>query len=260
MAGLEGVLFLISYAYSPRGYAALDKALIVKRLIGNVRIPLDDIREARMATADDLSGCIRLWGSGGLFGWYGLFRTSKLGKCTWYVTNRGNAVVLVTSEKTAVVSPDDVDGFLGTIRTAVPKVAPRDLVLEALGTYRSGSLPGTVIGLAVGLVGILVAAFAMFYAPGLPSAAGVDVAGIRVVNLAADTDWQPTRRTNRFANEHYHAGWFRVAGGRTVRIYRADGKRLVLLPPAGNGTAVLLETGDPERFVREVKQEWSGRS
>jgi hypothetical protein len=43
-------------------------------------------------------------------------------------------------------------------------------------------------------------------------------------------------------------------------MYRADSKRLVLLPPAGDGTPVLLETKDPEEFVREVRQEWSHRS
>jgi hypothetical protein len=37
-----------------------------------------------------------------------------------------------------------------------------------------------------------------------------------------------------------------VASGHTVRMYRADGKRLVLLPAKGNAAAVLLEVGQPE--------------
>jgi hypothetical protein len=40
-------------------------------------------------------------------------------------------------------------------------------------------------------------------------------------------------------------------------MYRADGTRLVLLPPKGDGAAVLLETTDPEKFMREVRQAWS---
>jgi hypothetical protein len=35
-------------------------------------------------------------------------------------------------------------------------------------------------------------------------------------------------------------------------MYRAEGRRLVLLPPKGNGIAVLLETKDPENFAREL--------
>ena len=41
---------------------------------------------------------------------------------------------------------------------------------------------------------------------------------------------------------HYASGWFRVAGGGC----------LVLLPPKGDGAAVLLETTEPEKFVVEV--------
>jgi hypothetical protein len=43
-------------------------------------------------------------------------------------------------------------------------------------------------------------------------ASAVDVANVRIVD------------------RHYRFGWFRVDSGKTVRMYRADGKRLVLLP------------------------------
>jgi hypothetical protein len=279
-AGVGAAVLFLSYAYSPRGYAVLDRTLIIKRFIGNVRIPLDGIREARTATAADLSGCIRLFGSGGLFGWYGLFRTSKLGKCTWYVTNRSNAVVLISGAGTTVISPDDMDGFIGEIRTVVPESTPSDPLLDAIGIYPAGSLTGKLIGWSVALVALSIAALTMLYSPGPPgytltpdsltihdrfypvtlNAGGVDVDHIRIVDFGVDTAWQPTRRTDGFGNLHYHSGWFRVAGGKTIRMYRADSKRLVLLPPAGDGTPVLLETKDPEEFVREVRQEWSHRS
>jgi len=51
-----------------------------------------------------------------------------------------------------------------------------------------------------------------------------------------------------------------VASGKTVRLYRADGTRLVLLPPKGDGAAVLLETREPEKFVVELRRKWSGPS
>ncbi|MBV9770294.1 MAG: hypothetical protein JOZ32_12035, partial [Bryobacterales bacterium] len=37
---------------------------------------------------------------GGLFGYYGLFTTAKLGKSTWYVTKRENGVVVIAGAKT----------------------------------------------------------------------------------------------------------------------------------------------------------------
>jgi hypothetical protein len=88
----------------------------------------------------------------------------------------------------------------------------------------------------------------------------VDVEHIRVIDLGVDTEWRPTERTNGFANAHYASGWFRVASGKTVRMYRAGGTRLVLLPPIGDGAAVLLEVAEPEKFVVEVRRKWSGPS
>ena len=85
----------------------------------------------------------------------------------------------------------------------------------------------------------------------------MDVAHIRIVDFAVDTDWRPTARTNGFANAHYRSGWFRVASGQTVRMYRADSKRLVLIPPKGDGVNVLLEASQPERFIEELQRKWA---
>ena len=117
VVGVLALLLLVAaYAYSPTSYSISEGSIVVGRLIGNVRIPIDRIREARAATKDDFRGGIRLFGSGGLFGYYGLFLTSKLGRSTWYVTSRRHAVVVVTGAKTVVLSPGDVDGFLAAIR------------------------------------------------------------------------------------------------------------------------------------------------
>src|ERR1039458_8042634 len=62
------LVLAVSVAYSPRGYVLDGRLILVQRLAGAARIPLDDVREARRATPDDFRGCVRLWGSGGLFG------------------------------------------------------------------------------------------------------------------------------------------------------------------------------------------------
>ena len=259
-----------AYAWSPRGYAVSGGLIAVNRLIGTARVPLDGLREARAATKDDFRGCLRLFGNGGLFGYYGLFRTSKLGKSTWYVTNRGKAVVVVTGEKTVLFSPDDVEGFIAAIGVPTPTPGP------VPATQDAGSRLAKLIGPAIGIVVIAILAFAFLYSPGPPSytltpesltihdrfypvtlnRASVDVEHIRVIDLGVDTEWQPTERTNGFGNAHYASGWFRVASGKTIRMYRAGGARLVLLPPKGDGAAVLLDTRDPEKFVAEVREKW----
>jgi hypothetical protein len=83
---LSLLVIVLCFAYSPRGYVLAGRSILVKRLAGTIRIPIDELREARRATPDDFRGGIRLWGSGGLFGYYGLFSTAKLGRSSWYVT------------------------------------------------------------------------------------------------------------------------------------------------------------------------------
>jgi hypothetical protein len=278
---ISALVLLLSYAYSPRGYIISERSVLVRRLIGSVRISLDGIREVRAAVPDDLRRCIRLFGSGGLFGYYGLFRTSKLGKSSWYVTNRRNAVVLVTSERTAVFSPDDVNAFLAAIRTSalVPDAQWSEPIPSLMQPNRGGGNIGKLIGVVVGIAAIALAALAMLYSPGPPNytltpegltvhdrfypvtvkAADVDVEHVRVVDIGVDTDWRPTARTNGFANAHYRSGWFRVASGKKVRLYRANGGRLVLLPPKADGTPVLIEVSQPDSYVKEVQQAWSKR-
>ena len=279
---LAALLLLGAYAWSPRNYSISDRSIVVKRLIGSVRIPLDGIREARIATPDDFRDCYRLFGNGGLFGYYGQFSTAKLGNCTWYVTNRSNAVVVVAGAKTAVFSPDETDGFLAAIHASVPvpKAPQAEPLLNSLQSYKPGVPASMLVGGAIAIVVLAVVAFAMLYSPGPPDctltaetliihdrfypvtlqAGGVDVARVRLVDLGVDTEWRPVARTNGFANAYYRSGWFRVASGKTVRMYQADGRRLVLLPPKGDGAAVLLESTDPEKFVGELRQAWAGRS
>jgi len=276
VAGLGALVFALAYAYSPRGYAIGDRSILVKRLIGNVRLPLDAIREVRSATSDDFRAALRLWGSGGLFGYYGIFQTAHLGKATWYVTNRNRAVVVVTGSKTILFSPDDVAGFITAIHQAgtVPQEGEPGSPPEP-GRFFSSA--GKLIGLTVAVLAIALVALAMLYAPGPPSytltsdaltihdrfypvaahASEVDVDQIRVIDLDRDAEWRPTLRTNGFANSHYQSGWFRVASGQTVRMYRAGGRRLVLLPPKGAGTAVLLDAVDPDRLASEIRDAWT---
>lgn len=267
------VLFL--YAYSPRSYVLEGSSIMVARLAGNVRIALDGVREARRAAPDDFQGCRRLRGSGGMFGYYGLFSTAKLGKSTWYVTNRHNSVVVITASKTVLFSPDDPDRFLAAVLSVAPRIEAIPTPMDG-GSRRSAPL-GTIVATGLALAALGLVAAAITYSPGPPSysltaetliihdrfypvtlrASQVDVQGIRIVDLRQNTPWRPTRRTDGFANSHYQAGWFQVASGQKVRLYRADSQIVVLLPPKGGGTPVLYQASDPEKFVHEIRAQWS---
>jgi Bacterial PH domain len=275
VALLSLLILAISFAYSPRGYLLEGRAVVVKRLAGSVRIDLTATRDARKATGEDLRGCIRLWGSGGLFGYYGLFSTSKLGKSTWYVTDRSNIVVLATDAKTVLLSPDDADGFLAAIRSVVPPAGERPA--PAFAEPRRGPATGRIITVGVALAVLGLIAAGMTYAPDPPNytltgetltihdrfypvtlqASEVDVGGIRTVDLGRSSGWRPKWRTNGIGLPHYDSGWFEAANGEKMRLYRAGGARVVLLPPSGAGSPVLYQAANPESFIQQVRAAWS---
>ena len=107
-----GIVFVamlaVSFAWSPTGYSIGDGFLSIYRVIGYFRITLASIREVRIASREDLEGSLRIFGRGGLFGYYGVFRSPKLGKSTWFVTRHSHAVIVLTSAGNFVLSPDDV--------------------------------------------------------------------------------------------------------------------------------------------------------
>ena len=102
----------LAFAFSPRDFEISSGTFRVKRLIGDVVFPLTSLRFVRDTTPADFKGCVRLWASGGLFGYYGWFWSKALGKSKWYVTDRSKAIVVTDGSQTILVSPEDRDGFL----------------------------------------------------------------------------------------------------------------------------------------------------
>lgn len=119
-------IIALAYAYSPRAFEISNGALRVKRLIGEVAFPLTNFRFVRDATPADFRGCLRLKGSGGLFGYYGWFWSKTLGKSRWYVTDRSRAIVMTDGSCNILVSPKDRDKFLAAIERAGTETADSD--------------------------------------------------------------------------------------------------------------------------------------
>lgn len=109
---------LITYLYSPAGYSIGPEALYIHRVRGVVRVPMESIRSARRGGSGELRG-VRTFGSGGLFGYFGRFYSSRLGHYRAYLTQRGNLVV-IEAEHTYVLSPDRPEEFLRHLQEWAP--------------------------------------------------------------------------------------------------------------------------------------------
>jgi hypothetical protein len=119
----EGVLafvaavLLLAWAMSPRALVvARGELRVERRAWPALRIPLAAVVSA--SPLDRLGGgTIRLFGTGGFFGSYGLFRSDALGRFRLYATRTGQAVIVrrAGSELPIVLTPDDVAGTIDAI-------------------------------------------------------------------------------------------------------------------------------------------------
>lgn len=106
-------IYLIAFLFRPLRYRLTPDELIICRPINNIKIKRANIAAVIFLDGNKLSGAIRTFGVGGLFGYYGKFTNSAIGNMTWYVTQRKNAVLIKTTDSTNIIlSPDEAEDFV----------------------------------------------------------------------------------------------------------------------------------------------------
>jgi hypothetical protein len=107
------IIIVITYGFSPKGYAFEDRKLVIYRPFQNKFYATEDILNVSFVDRKELKNSLRVFGVGGLFGYFGLFRNSHYGTMIWYATRRDQFVVIERSNgKTIVLSPNDPNSFV----------------------------------------------------------------------------------------------------------------------------------------------------
>jgi hypothetical protein len=105
--------YIITYALSPTSYEIKEDSMIIHRPLKDVIIHRSEIVEVHQMEEGKLARSMRLFGSGGLFGYFGLFWNKEFGTMTWYATRRDQAMMIITSSpKKLVITPDETDAFM----------------------------------------------------------------------------------------------------------------------------------------------------
>jgi hypothetical protein len=106
------IVYLICWHLKPLSYEIKAEEIIIRRLIKSVHINRTDIENLTLIDKDKLSGTIRTFGVGGLFGWYGKFSNNELGDMSWYLTRRDKPILIISKTgKKILISPDDAEAF-----------------------------------------------------------------------------------------------------------------------------------------------------
>ncbi|MBO9594720.1 MAG: hypothetical protein J7599_17585 [Niabella sp.] len=113
MIGVSFISVILPYGFSVTKYQINQEELIICRPFGNKKIPLTTLASAAIIDPKLLRWSWRIFGSGGMFGYYGTFGNKHLGTMKWYMTRKDRVVLITTvHNKKLLLSPDDVDAFI----------------------------------------------------------------------------------------------------------------------------------------------------
>lgn len=113
------LIFCLLFCVS--GFSVRNGQLLVHRLGWATKFDLAKL-SAFAANPHAMMGSIRLFGNGGMFCFIGLYRNEVVGSYRAYVTDPANSVVLEFGTHKIVVSPDDPQAFVETLRDAAKGV------------------------------------------------------------------------------------------------------------------------------------------
>lgn len=100
------------------GYRLEDGQLKIQRLGWSKDIDLSEVKNVEFKP-QAMTGSVRTFGTGGLFCYVGYFRNSILKNYKAYVTHRNKTVVLTTNGGKIVVSPDNPQAFVASIKSII---------------------------------------------------------------------------------------------------------------------------------------------
>ena len=108
---------IYAYVYTPKAFHLGEGVLRIERSAGDVTIPLASISEVK--SLDVFLGLTLKAPPGansGLFGIYGTFYRTELGKFQMYSRRANQTVLLVTTTGNVVVAPERRDEFIASVR------------------------------------------------------------------------------------------------------------------------------------------------
>lgn len=96
------VTYLYAFMNQIKGVNVTNEAVIIKKMMGDVTIPLNSI--VRISSKSSMRTDIRIWGISGLYGHIGIFSDKVIGRYHAYVKDGNNLITIETKDDNYVVS------------------------------------------------------------------------------------------------------------------------------------------------------------
>ncbi len=111
-------IFIITSFFMIQGYTLSGDILLIQRLGWQSKLNLRNLMSAEI-DPEAMSRSIRTFGNGGLFCFAGAFRNKKLGSYRAFATDPKRSVILKFPNRTVVVTPDQPDVFITTVKKQI---------------------------------------------------------------------------------------------------------------------------------------------
>ena len=127
-SAILGAAILFSYLYGTQSYVVTDSELIIKQRITEKRISIKDVVDLQVNPP--LGMTIRVFGVGGVFGYFGVYYSQVLGFVNLYATQYGSRVVITTKTgEKFLISPDDAHRLAEEIKKRRKKLPLRLMIV-----------------------------------------------------------------------------------------------------------------------------------
>lgn len=114
------ILYIITFVFKPIHYIITSNKLLIHRLSSDVEIDRNQIKQVEQLDATRLHGSIRIFGVGGLFGYYGRYTNKNIGNMRWYATRKNKTVLLITNTNEKIIlTPDEPEQFIAELQAGL---------------------------------------------------------------------------------------------------------------------------------------------
>lgn len=81
----------------------------------------------------------------------------------------------------------------------------------------------------------------------------IDASGARAINLAIDSTYRPSLRTNGMSVPGYQVGWYRLGGSGKGLLFVTEPESVAAIP-VKEGYTLLVSVEDAEEFIEAVRR------
>lgn len=112
------VVFALLFLLRPRYYQISDDIIIIKRYIFSIKIPINEITEIDVQDYRSLKIWLRLFGSGGVWGYLGRLYSRTHGVVRAQLSNTDDVVLFITkNNRKYLISPENPQDFVTAVNS-----------------------------------------------------------------------------------------------------------------------------------------------